>query len=349
MRNDSKERIYGPYQHRGLWRLHVVRTSGGGRKTFYRSYTTRDRAEAALAGAQGQAQGVTVKSATDALLAAMRENGLGDGTITTAEFRLWHFFQLARYGDKPIRWLNKRGEELYAAARKDRKPDTHHAELALAKQVGALAIKKRWLRENPFEHVETIGRKTHGSSKPRLTIDESRALREHCLDRDDDQHALITLAYLLLGSRASELVRRSVRDLDDDGRLLWINRAKTTTGVRRLKLPDELRLPLLALLKGRSPGDPIFVREDGKRATRHWAYHHVKRICREAKVTELTPQGLRRTQSDVATDAGVSAIEVARHLGQKSERVTNRSYRDRTVTADAKAAQAMRVIAGGRK
>jgi integrase len=230
----------------------------------------------------------------------------------------------------------------------DRKPDTHHAELGLAWQVGALCVKRRWLRENPFENVERVGRKTHGSTKPRLTIDESRTLREHCLDRADDQHALITLAYLLLGSRASELVRRSVRDLDDDGRLLWINRAKTVTGVRRLKLPDELRLPLLAFVKGRAPSDAIFVREDGERATRHWAYHHVKRICGEAKVPTLSPQALRRTQSDIATDAGVSAIEVARHLGQTSPRVTDRSYRDRTVTADAKAEQAFKVFSGGR-
>jgi hypothetical protein len=41
----------------------------------------------------------------------------------------------------------------------------------------------------------------------------------------------------------------------------------------------------------------------------------VKRICREAKVPE---RALRRTQSDLATDAGVVAVEIARHLGQTS-------------------------------
>ncbi|MFN2530924.1 MAG: amidohydrolase family protein, partial [Pyrinomonadaceae bacterium] len=37
-------------------------------------------------------------------------------------------------------------------------------------------------------------------------------------------------AYLLLGPRASELVRRNVRDVDDGGRLLWIGATKTAAG-----------------------------------------------------------------------------------------------------------------------
>jgi hypothetical protein len=43
----------------------------------------------------------------------------------------------------------------------------------------------------------------------------------------------------------------------------------------------------------------------------------------------------------------VSAIEIARHLGQTSPVVTDRSYRDRNVVADAKADRALQVIAGG--
>jgi integrase len=167
-------------------------------------------------------------------------------------------------------------------------------------------VKRKWLRANPFADIEPVGRKTHGSSKPRHGVDESRKLREFCLYRVPDQHAILTLAYLLLGTRASELVRRDVRDLDDDGHQLRINEAKTPTGIRRLMLPEELRAPLLELIKGRLGIAPIFTKEDGSKADRHWAYHHVKRICREAKVKELSPQGLRRTQSDLATNAGVA-------------------------------------------
>lgn len=349
MRRSNEPRIYGPYPHREQWRLHVVTGSGRGRTTTYRSYPTRDLAEAALAGARSQAQGVTVKQAVEALLADMRKNGLADGSVETAEYRLWHFFDLPRNSDRPLRWLNRRGDELYAAAQINRSADTHQAELGLAKQLGKLCVKRRWLKANPFSEVETVGRKTHGSTKPRLRVDESRKLRDYCHSLGNDQHAVITLAYLLLGSRASELVKRDIRDLDDDGRLLWINRTKTAAGVRRTKIPDELRVPLLALAKGKTPDAPLFTREDGKRATRHWAYHHVKRICGEAKVPELSPQALRRTQSDLATDAGETAIAIARHLGQTSPAVTDRSYRDRNVVADAKNERAFQVLAGGLK
>jgi integrase len=253
MRRSNEPRIYGPYQHGDQWRLHVVTGSGGERKTTYDCYPTRELAEAALAGARSQAQGATVKDAVDALLAQMRTNGLAESTIETNEYRLWHFFQLPQHANRPLRWLTGRGDELYAAAQVKRSAETHQAELTLAKQLGDLCVKKRWLRSNPFALVETVGRKTHGSTKARLRVDESRKLRAYCLERGDDQHAVITLAYLLLGSRASELVKRDVRDLDDDGRLLWINRTKTIAGVRRLMIPEELRVLLLELTKDRGP------------------------------------------------------------------------------------------------
>ena len=289
-----------------------------------------------------------MRHAVDALLAEMRKQGLAESTIETAEFRLWHFFQLPRSESRPVRWLNTRGGELYTAAQVERSADTHQAELALAKQVGALCVKRRWLKSNPFATVDPVGRKTHGSSKPRLRVDESRKLRDYCLAEPGDQHRVITFAYLVLGARASELVKRDVRDLDDGGSLLWISRAKTPTGNRRLRIPDELRDLLLGLAAGKAPSDPIFTLDDGRRANRHWAYRTVRRICGEAKVPVLSPQALRRTQSDMATEAGETAIAVARHLGQTSSAVTDRSYRDPNTVREAKQARAFRVLAGGK-
>lgn len=348
MRRSNEQRIYGPYEHGDTFRLHLVRGGGRGRKTSYLVFATRALAEAALAGARSQAQGATVKMAVDALVATMKAAGRAEGTIATAEYRLDHFFALARNGNRPLSWLRTRGEELYAAAQVGRSADTHQAELALAKQVGSLAVKRRWLRANPFAEVESVGRKKHGSTKSRHRVDESRKLLEYCLGLGADQHAIITMAYLLLGSRASELVKRDVRDIDDRGSLLWISRTKTLAGNRKLLIPEELRVPLLELVKGRKSSDPIFTKEDGTRATRYWAYHHVRRICADAKVTVLSPQGLRRTQSDLATEAGETAMAIARHLGQASSVVTDRSYRDRNVVKAAQQQRAFRVLAGGK-
>ena len=59
-------------------------------------------------------------------------------------------------------------------------------------------------------------------------MDESRKLEAWCLAHPDDQAAVLTLGYLYLGSRNTELARRVVRDLDDDGRLLLIGKIATS-------------------------------------------------------------------------------------------------------------------------
>lgn len=348
MRRSNEPRIYGPYPHGEQWRIHYVRRGPDGKRTTeYTTHETRAAADLELAGAHDEAKGITVKTATDALLATMRAAGLAASTIETAEYRLAHFF--GKHNDRPARWLMRRGDEMYTAAQVDRSADTHQAELALAKQVGELCVKRRWLKANPFAAVEPVGRKTHGSTKPRLRVDESRKLREYCLAAPSDQRRVITLAYLLLGARASELVKRDVRDLDDDGRLLWINRTKTVKGTRRLAIPPELREMLLVLADGKKPTDPIFTKDDGSRATRRWAAYHVPAVCAEAKVPALSPQAMRRTHSDLADEAGVSAVHIAAHLGQTSPVVTERSYRDRNTVTAAKQERALKIIAGGKR
>ena len=55
-----------------------------------------------------------------------------------------------------------------------------------------------------------------------------------------------------MGMRANEIVTRVVRDLNDDGKLLWIPDSKTEAGPRTLQVP-ELRPYLKALAEGKSP------------------------------------------------------------------------------------------------
>ncbi len=348
MRRSNEPRIYGPYEHGEIWRLHVVTGSGGGRKTIYRVYPTRALAEAAVKGARDQAQGTTVSMAVKAFLEGRRASGCKESTILTAEYRLAHILGQPRNDERPLRWLANRGMDLYTASQAGHAPDTHQGELVIARQFGAFCVAKRWMRANPFERVEPVGRKTHGADKARLTVDESRKLLGHCHDLGIDPCAVITIAYLLLGPRASELVRRDVRDLDDGGRLLWIDRTKTRAGTRRLGVPDELRPLLLALAEGRASDAPLFVDADGKRPSRHWANYHVKRLCAAAKVPVVPPQALRRTQATLATDAGMAGLEVSRHLGHENTGITRQSYLDRNATADARTERAAKVF-GSRK
>jgi integrase len=98
------------------------------------------------------------------------------------------------------------------------------------------------------------------------------------------------------GQRARASCRS--RDVDDAARVLWIERAKTRAGDRRLEVPEVLRPQLAALVAGRAPDAPLFGGHD-----RHWVGYHVRRLCRLAKVPVVCPHVLRGTQSSIAARA----------------------------------------------
>ena len=352
MRRSNETRIYGPYKHGDVWRNHhVVRGSDGKRKTLYDVYPTRELAEGALRGSR-QAQGVTVRQAINAYVERIRARGREGSTIASAEDRLWLILGLPANGERSIRWVNSRGVELYLAAQDGRAVDTHQNALALGKSWGKYCVQQGWLRTNPFENVEAVGQKTVGADKPQLNVDESRKLLTWCRRNPKDIGGVLTFAYVLLGVRASELVKRNVRDLDDSGRLLRIGKTKTKSGRRQLMVPDELRLMLLRLAKGREPDAPLFVREDGERMSRFTARLHVRRVTKAAGVPMLSPQALRRTQASLATEAGATGLQVAAHLGHatgEAPTVTKRHYVNRDAAQAAKTERALRVISGGKR
>ena len=69
---------------------------------------------------------------------------------------------------------------------------------------------------------------------------------------------MAALVTLVMGLRAGEVVSRVVRDLDDEGKLLWIPDSKTEAGKRTLQVPDLLRTYLLALAEGKNSDDLLF-------------------------------------------------------------------------------------------
>jgi integrase len=87
--------------------------------------------------------------------------------------------------------------------------------------------------------------------------------------------AVAAMMALLLGMRASEIVSRVVRDLDDDGRQLWIPDSKTDAGKRTLRVPDVLHPYLQRLVSNQKPDAHLF----GKH-WRDWPREWVQRICK---------------------------------------------------------------------
>ena len=71
-----------------------------------------------------------------------------------------------------------------------------------------------------------------------------------------DTGAVAAMMALLLGMRATEIVSRVVRDLDDNGRLLWIPTAKTEAGKRTLHDVEKVACDLSILTATRFTEDP---------------------------------------------------------------------------------------------
>lgn len=127
---------------------------------------------------------------------------------------------------------------------------------------------------------------------------------------------------LLMGMRASEIIERTVRNLDDEGRLLWITDAKTQAGVRRLEVPPQLQEHLQRLACDKRPADRLF----GRGVHRHWVLRAVHRICNAAGVPRVPSHGLRGTHATLAVSAGATSHLVAAALGHESFATTARHY-----------------------
>jgi integrase len=105
---------------------------------------------------------------------------------------------------------------------------------------------------------------------------------------DREEGASAALLSLVMGMRANEIVSRVVRDLDDEGKLLWIPDSKTEAGRRTLQVPELLQLRLRGLAEGKAPEAKIFGHH-----WRDWVRKWVARICEAAGVPKVTAHGMR--------------------------------------------------------
>jgi len=100
-----------------------------------------------------------------------------------------------------------------------------------------------------------------------------------------------------------------VRVVDDEGRLLWIDRSKTMAGRRKLEVPTVLRPFLLELAEGKSGTEPLFPSQ-----RREWVRIWVRRICEIAGV----PKGIRTRDARTAVRPGARGRGDGRAGGEGS-------------------------------
>lgn len=306
---ERRDRAYGPYKHRDKWRV-VVIGADGTRVTA--TYASKATAEERIREVNSEAIGRTVSDAIDVYMAASTIKARSKRTV---EYRLRG---ITGDGDRLLRRLTpKVARELFDARAVTTSGDTQFHELASVRSLMKWCIGKGWIKDDPYAGIELTKSRRRG--KKQLRIDEARRLLDACFAEDSKASTAVAMT-LLFGMRASSITDRPIRDLDDGGRVLWIEDDKTESGNRALGVPEVLRGRLLELA-GKRPGDArLFVDTD-----RSWLRYHVGRMCRVAGVPVVCPHGLRGTHASLARPV-VPVEHVARVLGHAGPAITRSTY-----------------------
>lgn len=341
----QRERVYGPYKQGNSYRVVIVRDDGA---TSSRKFATSAEAERHADSLRGLTSGVTMKAAVEAYCKHLADRGLKFATYDRAEDHLTRLLQLETSGSRSIFWVRGRGQALYDAAQLKSAVDSHRNALAAGKSWGRWCVKKGYLRVDPFVDVEGMGRRKKG--KPQLRVDEARILTTYLLSLPVASAPVAVLTCLLLGNRASEVIERDVRDLDDNGTLLWIPDSKTESGKRQVEVSSILQPLLRELAKERIGAAPLFVARHGDRPTRWWVAYWCRRLCSLAKVPTICPQGFRGTHGSLAKRGGATSHLVQEQLGHASIAMTEGgAYVQRSATQAAEVhAVELRIIHGGK-
>lgn len=330
-------RIEGPYQHRGGWRC---RLASEGRRVWCPVCPTPQDATAAadLAAESARRQGaLTIGEAAAAHLEHLRQGGARLSYTLTQASSVRRFFGIRI--DEPLSKLtpavcaalydqirmqpSKRGRAPSAA--------THHTYLKGAQALTRFCVAQGWLKVDPLAKLKPIGRRPRG--KAQLRIDEAKAFFRTCLKqaRAGDPGASAVLVALLMAFRAGEIVSRTVRDLDDGGRFLWVDDTESfvskTDGSRRpVEVPRILRPLLHEVARGKIGGALLWSHPDGRPYRADWVNSNVHRLCALAGVPSVCAHSLRGLQATTALQAGATPELVASVLGHESVSMTLGHY-----------------------
>ena len=236
--------------------------------------------------------------------------------------------------------------------------DSHRSCLADAKTFLGWCVDDGIIGSNPLAKVKGQGKRRHGGKgRTDLGTKELRAFYRKALelaetDGNDDERERATgaLTALLTAMRASEIVSRRVRHLDDEEWTLRVDfaSAKTEESIRMFDVAQVLRPLLMRLVKGKGPEQFIF--GDGDRPHwRDWVRKSVRMVCTKAKVRYATAHAMRGAHTDIAREGGATGDLVAKQLGHTDSSITERSYTSRRSAARSKQALGLEVLEGGRK
>jgi integrase len=131
---------------------------------------------------------------------------------------------------------------------------------------------------------------------------------------------------LLTGCRYGELCQLRVSDYNPDVGTLTI-RAGKGGGVRHVTLTGEGPELIEGLIAGRSPGGPLFLREEGRSWKRCEQLRPMSEACKRAGIAPAAGfHILRHTHASILAMRAVPMAVIARQLGHADTRMTERHY-----------------------
>lgn len=235
--------------------------------------------------------------------------------------------------------------------------DTQRGMLRQARSLLRWCVAKKWITENPLEEVQGVGRtrprgKSLGKEGRRIRIREARALYLKALElaQTGNKPAAVVLTAILLGLRASEIVRLRVRDLDAEeleGDVLHVENRKNGEDLE-LEVPDVLRPILVAFAAGRDAEAYLFAHKTGKPYRRWYVLESVHQICDAAGVPRITAHACRGLLATVAAERGMAGHLIAQTLGN-DERVMAGHYAAPGAIEAGGRRRGLAVLQGGRR
>lgn len=219
---------------------------------------------------------------------------------------------------------------LYKARVTAVKPDTHQSELLNANAFGNWCVLRGYLKANPFANVLPEGDLSCG--KETLTVDEAQKVFEIAIRQEI--HPILDFAVasiMVFGTRVSEVLKRTVRDLDVGGTVLRLTKTKSRAGERNMVIPEMLRPGFQRLAQAASNG--MLVRGQSGPAAKLFGtttsgtiLKHVAKLCTMAGVPVVTTHGLRGSHLSNAHETGTPLKSVSAAAGHANTSVTINHY-----------------------
>lgn len=331
-RKSTTARVIGPYYDANVGTYRLVVIDGATRKSI------RSQTEEAALRLKAQIEQVfqqnerTIREVVGEFIEDKRNRGLKERSLKTMEYKLRYFLPL---DDVLGSFTSEQAQQLYESEtvklsryKRPMRVQTHQSLLKLSKHFFRWAVERKYVAVSPFEKVKPIGKPHAG--KEQLRIDEGRRMTQVLVSAAEraEVGAIAVLCQLLLGLRSGEVIVREVRDLDDDGWVLWIPSGKTHNARRRLEVPEILRPFLLRLVAGQPPERLIFGGHRQHPYKHMWMWRQVKKYCLQANLPRVCPHSLRGLHSSLAVAAGCTSSAVAAALGHGSFAITAKHYVD---------------------